>query len=68
MRREKGIYHTLNKLSVDVTRKVLVAEAWVPVAAKPRVQVRGGGALAKGEQAWLACFALLLRPSPRAST
>ncbi|KAL4446730.1 hypothetical protein ABPG77_007974 [Micractinium sp. CCAP 211/92] len=38
VRREKGIYHTLNKLSVDVTRKVLVAEAWVPVAAKARVQ------------------------------
>ncbi len=36
-RREKAIYHTLNKLSMDVTRKVLVAEAWVPLAAKPRV-------------------------------
>lgn len=43
VRREKGIYHTLNKLSVDVTRKVLVAEAWVPVAAKARVQVWGAG-------------------------
>ncbi|PSC76142.1 V-type proton ATPase subunit a3-like isoform A [Micractinium conductrix] len=38
VRREKGIYHTLNKLSVDVTRKVLVAEAWVPLAARARVQ------------------------------
>ncbi|KAL4443611.1 hypothetical protein ABPG75_011348 [Micractinium tetrahymenae] len=38
VRREKGIYHTMNKLSVDVTRKVLVAEAWVPVAAKARLQ------------------------------
>lgn len=38
MRREKATYHTLNKLSVDVTRKVLVAEAWVPVAAKGRVR------------------------------
>ncbi|RMZ53545.1 hypothetical protein APUTEX25_003367 [Auxenochlorella protothecoides] len=37
VRREKGVYHTLNKLSVDVTRKVLVAEAWVPVASRPRV-------------------------------
>lgn len=32
------MYHTLNKLSVDVTRKVLVAEAWVPVECKGRVQ------------------------------
>lgn len=39
VRREKATYHTLNKLSVDVTRKVLVAEAWVPVAAKGRVRV-----------------------------
>lgn len=34
---EKAIYHTLNKLSIDVTHKVLVAEAWVPTHAKPRV-------------------------------
>lgn len=38
VKREKGIYHTLNKFSVDVTRKVLVAEAWCPLSAKPRVQ------------------------------
>lgn len=38
VRHEKAIYHTLNKLSVDVTRKVLVAEAWVPMSGKPRVQ------------------------------
>ncbi|KAK9805190.1 hypothetical protein WJX72_004776 [[Myrmecia] bisecta] len=37
VKREKAIYHTLNKLSVDVTRKVLVAEAWCPVSGKPRV-------------------------------
>lgn len=37
MRREKGIYHTLNKLSVDASHKVLVAEAWVPICAKARV-------------------------------
>ena len=34
----QAIYHTLNKCSVDVTRKVLVAEAWVPASARPRVQ------------------------------
>lgn len=37
VRREKAIYHTLNKLSMDTSRKVLVAEAWCPLAAKPRV-------------------------------
>lgn len=37
MRREKAIYHTLNKLSMDTSKKVLIAEAWVPVSAKPRV-------------------------------
>lgn len=38
VRREKGIYHTLNKLSIDVTRKVLMAEAWVPAKQRRRVQ------------------------------
>ncbi|KAG2422402.1 hypothetical protein HXX76_016047 [Chlamydomonas incerta] len=38
VRREKAVYHTLNKCNVDVTRKVLVAEAWVPSSARPRVQ------------------------------
>jgi V-type H+-transporting ATPase subunit a len=37
VRREKAIYHTLNKLSMDASRKVLVAEAWCPTASKPRV-------------------------------
>lgn len=36
--KEKGIYHTLNKFSVDVTRKVLMAEAWVPAASRQEVQ------------------------------
>lgn len=35
--REKGIFHTLNKLSVDVTRKVLMAEAWVPASSRRQV-------------------------------
>ena len=38
VKRETAVYHTLNKLSMDVTRKVLVAEAWVPTNAKARVQ------------------------------
>lgn len=38
VRREKGIYHTLNKFNVDVTRKVLMGEAWVPASERRRVQ------------------------------
>lgn len=38
VKREKAVYHTLNKLSVDVTRKVLVGEAWVPASSRLRVQ------------------------------
>uniref|UniRef100_A0A7S3QLW0 V-type proton ATPase subunit a n=1 Tax=Dunaliella tertiolecta TaxID=3047 RepID=A0A7S3QLW0_DUNTE len=37
VRREKAIYHTLNKFSMDAGYKVLVAEAWVPSAARVRV-------------------------------
>lgn len=37
VRREKAVYHTLNMLSIDVTRKCLVAEGWCPVSAKPKV-------------------------------
>jgi V-type H+-transporting ATPase subunit a len=38
VRQEKGIYHTLNKLSVDVTHRVLIGEAWVPASARQQVQ------------------------------
>ncbi|KAL3141717.1 hypothetical protein ABBQ32_004400 [Trebouxia sp. C0010 RCD-2024] len=37
-KQETAIYHTLNKLSVDASRKVLVAEAWCPVSGKQQVQ------------------------------
>jgi len=38
VRREKAIFNTLNKLSVDVTSKVLIGEAWLPAVAVSRVQ------------------------------
>ncbi|XP_008783594.1 V-type proton ATPase subunit a3-like [Phoenix dactylifera] len=38
VRREKSIYHTLNMLSLDVTKKCVVAEGWSPVFATNQVQ------------------------------
>ncbi|KAI5673176.1 hypothetical protein M9H77_13540 [Catharanthus roseus] len=38
VRREKSIYHTLNMLSIDVTKKCLVAEGWSPTSAAKQVQ------------------------------
>lgn len=36
--KEKVIYRTLNMLSVDVTKKCLVAESWCPVSATNQIQ------------------------------
>jgi V-type H+-transporting ATPase subunit a len=36
--KEKIIYHTLNMLSVDVTKKCLVGEGWSPVFATTQIQ------------------------------
>ncbi|KAL3515125.1 hypothetical protein ACH5RR_022027 [Cinchona calisaya] len=38
VRREKSIYHTLNMLSFDVTKKCLVAEGWSPIFAAKQIQ------------------------------
>lgn len=38
VRREKAVYHTLNMLSLDVTKKCLVAEGWSPVFATSQIQ------------------------------
>ncbi|KAK4761324.1 hypothetical protein SAY87_006217 [Trapa incisa] len=38
VRKEKAIYHTLNMLSLDVTKKCLVGEGWCPVFATKQIQ------------------------------
>ncbi|KAF4369594.1 hypothetical protein G4B88_021399 [Cannabis sativa] len=38
VRKEKSIYHTLNMLSLDVTKKCLVAEGWSPIFATKQIQ------------------------------
>lgn len=37
VKKEKSIYHTLNMLSLDVTKKCLVGEGWCPVFARDQV-------------------------------
>ncbi|XP_022769093.1 V-type proton ATPase subunit a3-like [Durio zibethinus] len=38
VKKDKSIYHTLNMLSIDVTKKCLVAEGWCPVFATSKIQ------------------------------
>ncbi|KAK8956628.1 Vacuolar proton ATPase a3 [Platanthera zijinensis] len=38
VRKEKSVYHTLNMLSLDVTKKCLVAEGWSPDFAANQIQ------------------------------
>ncbi|MCO5586967.1 hypothetical protein L7F22_040912 [Adiantum nelumboides] len=38
VKKEKAVNHTLNMLSVDVTRKCLVGEGWCPVSAEPQIE------------------------------
>ncbi|KAK4804558.1 hypothetical protein SAY86_004375 [Trapa natans] len=38
VKKEKYIYHVLNMLSIDVTKKCLVAEGWCPVFATNQIQ------------------------------
>ncbi|XAR64159.1 hypothetical protein NMG60_11024400 [Bertholletia excelsa] len=38
VKKEKSIYHTLNMLSFDVTKKCLVAEGWCPVFATNQIK------------------------------
>ncbi|XP_047325137.1 V-type proton ATPase subunit a3-like [Impatiens glandulifera] len=38
VKKEKSVYHTLNMLSMDVTKKCLVAEGWCPVFATKQIQ------------------------------
>ncbi|XP_062022288.1 V-type proton ATPase subunit a3-like isoform X2 [Rosa rugosa] len=38
VKKEKSVYHTLNMLSIDVTKMCLVAEGWCPVSASIQIQ------------------------------
>ncbi|XP_078447915.1 V-type proton ATPase subunit a3-like [Wolffia australiana] len=38
VRKEKSVYHTLNMLSLDVSKKCLVAEGWSPKFASTQIQ------------------------------
>ncbi|KAL9252910.1 V-type proton ATPase subunit a3-like protein [Drosera capensis] len=38
VKKEKAVYHTLNMLSIDVTKKCLVAEGWSPTFATKQIQ------------------------------
>ncbi|CAA0843431.1 V-type proton ATPase subunit a2 [Striga hermonthica] len=38
VKREKSIYHILNKLSLDVTKKCFVGEGWCPVSVSNQIQ------------------------------
>ncbi|EER23542.1 vacuolar ATP synthase 98 kDa subunit, putative [Coccidioides posadasii C735 delta SOWgp] len=38
VKKEKGVYHTLNKFSYDQARKTLIAEAWCPTNSLPLIK------------------------------
>ncbi|KAL3514704.1 hypothetical protein ACH5RR_027421 [Cinchona calisaya] len=38
VKKEKSIYHTLNMLSFDVTKKCLVGEGWCPISATDQIK------------------------------
>lgn len=60
VRREKTIYHTHNKLSVDVTQQCFIAEAWGPASASDTIQ----NALHQGQKRANSQVSTIIQPKP----
>ncbi|XP_013200237.1 V-type proton ATPase 116 kDa subunit a 1 isoform X3 [Amyelois transitella] len=60
VRKMKAIYHTLNLFNMDVTKKCLIGECWVPTADLPNVQkalADGSNACGSSIPSFLNCIA-----------
>ncbi|KAI4336825.1 hypothetical protein L6164_015305 [Bauhinia variegata] len=64
VKKEKSIHHILNMLSIDVTKKCLVAEGWCPVIATNQIQLALQRATADSNSQVGAIFQILQTKEP----